>query len=181
MTAQIIETAKKIVAEVIPTLEATYGVKVPNIQYRTSARMTRTAGNAKVRFGVYTLSISSYTYNETHVKTETFRNTVIHELAHLVEYAIYGKMSDHGFNWREIMRKLGQVPNRMMTVEERKEINLVRAPKRKMTRYSHDCAAKCGAKHYVGGQVHNKIMRGAIYTCTKCGTRIEQNYYLVKI
>jgi len=181
MTVQIIETAKKIAAEVIPTLEATYGVKIPNIQYRTSGRMTRAAGIARVKFGKCSISISTYMYNDTHLETKSFRNTVLHELAHLVEYAVFGKMSNHGFQWREIMRKIGLIPNRFTTVAERKEIDLVAAPKRKMTRYLHACSPSCTAKHYVGGQIHNKIMRGAIYTCKRCGTKLEQNYYMVKM
>jgi predicted SprT family Zn-dependent metalloprotease len=68
-----------------------------------------------------------------------------------------------------------------MTEEERKEIGHVRAPKRLMTRYLHACSPKCGAKHYVGGQIHGKIMRGATYTCKLCGTKLEQNYYMVKM
>lgn len=41
-----------------------------------------------------------------------YRQTLIHETAHAIEFMIYGD-SDHGPRWRSIMRDLGALPNRV--------------------------------------------------------------------
>ena len=192
MTAQIIAAAQKIVAEVSATVKQEFNVEIPHIEYRTSSRMTRCWGKATVRNtrlgsfigekAVYGMVLSSYVYNETNVNTDSFRKVVIHELAHLLYFHIYKRMSDHGSTWASIMRKLDEVPHRLVTKAQKEEISHVAAPKRKMTRYSHDCTSPtCTAKHYVGGKIHNKIMRGCTYTCNRCGTKLVKSFSLVKI
>lgn len=187
MTAQITAAAQKIVAEIAPLVKEKFNIEVPRITYRASTRMTRCWGNARVENvsiptrRVYEMKLSANVFNETNLDSESFRNTVIHELAHLLEVALHGRMSDHGFDWREIMRKLNTIPNRRVTGAERKEIGHVPAPKRLMTKYVHKCTSQtCTAVHKVGGQVHNKIMLGCTYTCRRCGTKLVQDYTTVK-
>jgi predicted SprT family Zn-dependent metalloprotease len=188
MTAQITAAAKKIVEEVADTVKQQFNIEVPQITYRTSGRMTRAWGRAIVEYPKvpsmtkYYIVLSSVVYNETNVNSESFRKVVIHELAHLLDFAIYKRMSDHGFTWSQIMKKLNETPTRYVTKAEKEEINHVPAPKRKMTRYSHDCSSpKCTVKHYVGGQIHNKIMRGVTYTCNHCGTKLVKSFTEVKV
>lgn len=174
----IVAEAKKLIAEFTPVFEAKYGIKIPKINVKSSTRMTRTFGRASYKnlTGQYSITLSSFVYEgQTH--TRAFRNTTAHELAHIVEHIVFKQFS-HSTKWEQLMRDIGESPSRFATAEKKAEVAYVRPPKRQMTKYVHKCAGGC--KHTVGGQIHNKILRGAMYTCKRTGRTLERAFEVVK-
>ena len=138
-----------------------------------SNRMTRCWGMATVKSGEYIIKISGKVYvgNEA---TMALRNTVAHEVAHLVEYELYGEFS-HSDRWAYFMTLLGQTPNRTVTDEKKAETGYIRV-RRQNKKYSHACRCK---NHHVGGRVHKNIISGSKYKCRSCGTYLDSNYVVV--
>ena len=178
MNTMIVNKAKSLLTEMIPIVEQKYGIKIPSIIVKSSSRMVRSFGRAEFSnlTGRYTIKIAEYVYAH-HTESKAFRNTVAHELAHIAEHIAFKRFS-HSSDWARIMHAMGEQPNRFATVEKKAEIEYVRPPKRQMTKYVHKCAGGC--KHTVGGQVHNKILRGAMYTCKRTGRVLEKTFEVVK-
>lgn len=102
---------------------------------------------------------------------EAFRNTVSHEIAHLVEYAIDGKIS-HSPNWKNIHRSLGgtgaarssyavQVPNR-----------------RKRVKTEHLYRNANGAECWIGPRYHGRFVRGELISVrNRTGETFKASHY----
>jgi predicted SprT family Zn-dependent metalloprotease len=173
----IVSEAAKILKEVTPLIEAKYGCKIPKIEIIASGHMKTTFGRAELKHGQYSIKLSKYAY-EGNTQTRAFRNTTIHEIAHIVEHLVYKQFS-HSHQWESIMAHLNEKAARFVTQEKKAEIEYVRPPKRKMTKYVHKCGAGC--KHTLSGQKHNKLMRGMTYTCRKTGARLLSTFETVKV
>lgn len=172
----IIAEASKILKEVTPFLERHFDIKIPRIEVKSSKRLTRCLGKATHCAGKYEIKIAHYAY-EGKTNTKAFRNTTIHELAHIVEHVMFRKFS-HSDQWAHIMKVVGEEGTRVATQEKREEIGYVSAPKRKMKKYAHKCAGGC--VHKLSGQKHNKLMKGYQYTCRKTGALLSMSYEVVK-
>lgn len=173
----IIAAAAKILIAVTPIIEQKYKIKVPNITIAASGKMTRVFGRASHSLdNGYKITISKYAY-EGNTETKAFRNTVIHEIAHIIEHKVYKRFS-HSADWASIMNVLGEKASIFVTKEKRAEIEFVRPPKRKMTKYVHKCAAGC--THVLSGQKHNKLMCGIPYHCRKSGAKLLTAFETVK-
>ena len=172
----IIAEASKILKEVTPIIEHHYGIKMPAIDVKASGKMLRVFGRAKWDGMRYTVTISKYAY-EGKTDTNAFRNTVVHEIAHVVEHIVFRRFS-HSPDWSKVMKICNEVSARFVTKEKRDELNFVRAPKRKITKYVHTCAGGC--KHTVGGQIHNKILKGHYYSCKRTGGKLSMSFETVK-
>lgn len=83
--------------------------------------------------------------------------TVVHEVAHLVAYWVFGNVQPHGKEWKHVMRKLGAVPARCSTY------NLAGIVKPGYHEYVCGCCS-----HYVTTRKHKKIQSGAEYICCRC-------------
>jgi len=145
------------------------GVKVANVEL--NGRLKSTAGRAfykewKVDFNTGLLASMGL---------EKFDETIVHECAHLIAYAINGyrrprqgtRGAPHGKLWRNVMANLGY-PNAKATwgapVTARK-----RGTQRRWD-YSCDCAKN----HKVATVTHNRIQRGVkTYRCSDCETIIK--------
>lgn len=185
MSIDIILAAKKIINEAIPVIEQHYGKELPELRLitlKTSKRMTRTFGQAQIKTKsgrkMYIVKLSTAVYKSEHIQTRAFRNTVVHEIAHIAEALIYNRSMSHSLDWAAIMNVCGEQAARFATIEKKAEIDYVRPPKRKMKKYIHKCDGGCS--HTVGGQIHNKIMKGRIYTCRKTGTVLQTSFEVTK-
>lgn len=157
--------ARIIVEELVPVIERKYHVKLPKINVVSNNRLTRFFGRASISGqGTAILEVAGKVF-EGKTSTKAFRDTVIHELCHIADYTINGYMSDHGSKWKEIVLVCGSTPKKFVSEDELKETGYVK-PVRKVKRYEHKCLCMT---HKVGGQVHNKILKGSKYTCNKCG------------
>lgn len=92
------------------------------------------------------------------------RETVLHELCHLVATKQYGHRAGHKEPWKKLMCRLGLVPNRLHTVP---------VPPRKGT-YMFSCS--CPDKvHYVGKlKAERRLLpQVSLFTCLLCKSSIQ--------
>lgn len=158
MSSLIIRKAANIILDVIPKLHRIHGV-VPRYDFiRTSDTMTRVLGRAS---SSYTITLNSKAFAG-HEDSDSFANTVIHELCHLYEFQLKGKMSHSPF-WKSLMVDCGAAPNRCFTAEEQAEIGYVAQTNR--TKYAHNCQCQT---HMIGAVIHRNILSGSKYKCKRC-------------
>jgi SprT protein len=91
--------------------------------------------------------------------------TVPHEFAHLVAYQKFGRrIKPHGSEWKSVMVALGAEPSRTHSFKV--------APTRRLRRFLYQC--NCPSSSYELTSVrHNRIQRGHIYLCNKCGSSLR--------
>ena len=124
--------------------------------------MTRALGTAS-RSYVITLNSKAFSGHE---DSDSFAQTIIHELCHLYELQLKDKLSHSPF-WKSLMVQCGAAPNRCFTSEEQAEIGYVSRTSR--SKYPHSC--QCNT-YFVGAKVHSKILNGSLYTCKVCKTAV---------
>lgn len=95
---------------------------------------------------------------------DEFEKQIIpHELAHLLVMHLYGFSGGHGDEWKHTMRRLGLTPDRTHSLDV---TNARTVPR--MSGY----ACGCGPCE-ISTKMHNKIRRGAKFTCQKCRKRLH--------
>ncbi|WMC11803.1 SprT family zinc-dependent metalloprotease [Oceanimonas pelagia] len=83
---------------------------------------------------------------------------VPHEVAHLVVFALYGKVKPHGREWQAIMAEVfGLEPRTRHRLNTEKVAPV----------FSYDCGCRI---HKLSLRRHNKVLRGQLrYQCLHCG------------
>ena len=112
-------TAQKIVREALEI--GGFPVEIAGrIRLESNSRFSRRMGDARCTsqgqpliVGVIRLSSHALWRCAT---PEKRRNTVVHELAHVIAWHKFGRTEGHGPRWKSIMRKLGEAPKRCHTV-----------------------------------------------------------------
>jgi SprT protein len=95
---------------------------------------------------------------------DTFKNTVIHEISHLVTDHFYpNAKQNHGPEFRRIMTALGGTPSR--TVDYSMDNLGIRQVE---TGFMYSCG--CQTVSFTKTR-HNKVLRGSAYKCGKCNQR----------
>tara|TARA_Y100000310_G_C20704127_1_gene833264 strand:+ start:10318 stop:10953 length:636 start_codon:yes stop_codon:yes gene_type:complete len=112
------------------TVDYTYD-RLMDIEVVSNSRPKRRAGQAS--FYENELELHGELFKEG--RTQDLYNTFIHELAHFIDYRIFGE-SGHGKTWKASMRALGANPARCHTLEYLSG---------RETRYVYGCIS-CGAK-----------------------------------
>lgn len=85
--------------------------------------------------------------------------TVPHEWAHLLAYAVYGpRIRPHGSQWKKIMRLLGCKPEVCH--------NYAVKPARKLRHHAYYCGCQ---SHELSSIRHRRVLAGQAYVCRKCG------------
>ena len=97
---------------------------------------------------------------------EEFLSTIAHEFAHAVDWA-YAKLhgvqeSGHGARWAAIIRSFGYPAQRCHSYDA--------VAVRHVEKFRYVC--HCGPVQLVGPKIHRKIQAGAVYTCSKCRSRL---------
>ncbi|MFC2974486.1 SprT family zinc-dependent metalloprotease [Azotobacter bryophylli] len=93
-------------------------------------------------------------------REDFLRQTVAHEVAHLVAHQLYGAgIKPHGAEWQEIMRGVYQLPpNRCHNYA---------IPRRRATRYLYRCL--CPNQQFpFSAQRHALVGKGRRYLCRQC-------------
>lgn len=94
---------------------------------------------------------------------EMLDHTVPHEVAHVVTAWQHGpRVKPHGPEWRGVMAAF----DRPATVCH----NMVAAPARRHRYFPYRC--DCEELRYLSATRHNRVRRGAGYSCTRCGVRL---------
>ncbi|MCU7843062.1 MAG: SprT-like domain-containing protein [Candidatus Thiodiazotropha sp. (ex Monitilora ramsayi)] len=92
------------------------------------------------------------------------RETVPHEVAHLVARQLYGsRIKPHGKEWRSIMQAFGAMAKRCHNFP----INPLNT--RKMRYYPYRCSCK---DHQLSAIRHNRSQAGVVYLCRTCGSAL---------
>lgn len=144
------------VEEAYRAAEEHYGRSFTRVPVIWSTKMTRVAGIAyfnklkpiKIKLSKPLLDLNGPRFVD---------ETPAHEAAHLIALELYGDVG-HGPEWKEVMRAIGQEPNRLHSF------------KTPGITYTCNCQEVEFSK-----QRHNKIQRGdAKYTCRKCKAYFKQ-------
>jgi SprT protein len=124
-------------------------------------RMRSNGGTASVRNGVGYISLNYRLHRDN--GWTNLKQTYLHELAHVVQRIKYGsRVKSHGREWQAIMRQLGASPDRCHTMD-------VSSYQNKQRRWAYKCSCQT---FQLTTTRHNKIMRGAGYTCKRCKQKL---------
>jgi predicted SprT family Zn-dependent metalloprotease len=83
-------------------------------------------------------------------------NTVIHEVCHVLADYIHGKRCKHGWQWKALMMKCGQKPERCHRVDT----SGLRKSNKKVS---------CGCREFEFGPIrYKKVLNGHRYVCNHC-------------
>jgi len=124
----------------------------------------KTAGQARPRENRIRLNFILFKEN----LKDFVENTIPHELAHLISYALYGRAGNgHGNYWKLVMINLGLEPDRCHNYDVTNAT--VRTVKRM---YEYTC--NCSEPHMLTKIKHNRIQRGGVYVCRRCNERLKE-------
>ena len=146
--------AKKL-AELNVRSEALFGVRIePVISFDLKGQAAGQANyrENKIRFNRQLLEKYA---------GEFVDQTVPHEFAHLVAYQKFGsRIRPHGAEWKRVMEAFGVDPARTHSFDV--------APTRRLKRFHYRCHCP-GSDYQLSSIRHNRVQRGGIYLCRKCG------------
>ncbi len=126
---------------------------------------SRTAGQAVINWlGERILRINP-AYLNSHTE-EMIKETVPHEMAHIIDYHLNGRMCGHGTSWQLIMTYLELKVQRCHHYGRIEEF----APNIKS--YSYKCG--CRTRQYSQRKHNNVSLRGIQYTCKVCRTAVTR-------
>jgi predicted SprT family Zn-dependent metalloprotease len=138
-------------------LKAEHGFEdVPVVFSRTKSSLGRAWWQGGVPFKI---DLSSYWMEN--LPVDEVRDTILHEIAHLMA----GHTAGHGAAWVEACRRIGARPSRT-SVLSREVVSSVRA---KISRYRAVCSS-CGFEHFFHRMTRN--WKNGRYGC-RCGGRLE--------
>lgn len=127
--------------------------KFPRPEIGTHLR-GQSAGAAYPQRNMLRFNMELYRANSAHF----LRQTVAHEVAHLLAYALYGKhIRPHGSQWQAIMQKVFGLPA--------ERCHQYRLPPSWKTLYAYACQCR---QHQFTAQRHARVRRGQAYVCRSC-------------
>jgi SprT protein len=158
---ELLERAERVKQEFIQGLKNTIIYHLINrtkeCKIVVKEEMRTTAGTAYYKANTIHLNKKLFTEN-----INTFNQTIGHEVAHLINYEVYGKRG-HGPTWKNVMIMMGLEPRRCHSY--------------KVERRSHKPVAygkcECRADIPIKTRRYNKILRGAKYKCTGCNSELQ--------
>ena len=135
----------------------------------------KTGGTAN--YGQNRISLNSILLNEN--LDHFIRQTVGHELAHLIAHFVYPNLRQaHGAEWKQVMRFIG------LTADRCHSYDTENAAVRQKQKFQYKCG--CRNEIVLSSVRHNKIVRyGTVYRCNSCAqplvlvTRLGQVSYKV--
>ncbi len=125
----------------------------------------RIAGMAKRQKHIYNLEFSAEAIFRDW--DEMTRNTIPHEMAHIVDMYLHGGRSSHGPRWQTIIRALGGTPQRTHDIPLNKA--------RRSRKYIYK--ASCGTVVEVGPRHHNSVRRGGKLIVKKTGGTVTWAHF----
>lgn len=154
------------------------------IELRWSRRMSSTLGKANRTTFEITLASRAWAL----ISVEERRDTVFHEVAHLVAFLEVGIEGwGHGLPWRCVMRRIGAKPERCA---DREVARAVASLRRKVARHVASCACTRGeasrfrledGSHLLTLPMARKLGAGRSITCRDCRHSLELSGHTVKV
>jgi SprT protein len=147
----------------IDLAESHYGIQLPRPDVRfdltgKTAGMVifHRRGRPRIRYNHLILSENGEAF---------IRQTVPHEVAHLVTRTLYGsRIRPHGREWQSTMRLFGAVANRCHNFSTQN----VRI--KKMRYFPYRCSCR---DHQLSTIRHNRSLAGTTYVCRNCGSALK--------
>lgn len=131
--------------------------KLDDLKIVWNTRLTTTAGRAKGKSLTIELNKDLLTDNP-----KEFESTVLHELCHILDYVIHGRMNGHRYQWKNLMLKVGAEPERCHTMHCKKS-----------KKHPIVAQAKCECKTFSIKPIrYKKMIQGTTYTCRNCKNRL---------
>lgn len=153
------------IQECLDKAEAHYGKKIQMPKVCTDLKGV-CAGRAYYNRHLIRLNAVLFAEN----KEAFMKRTVVHEVAHLIAFAVYGRrIRPHGKEWASVMRLLGSEPSRCHTYDVTRSIRGKAFP------------YKCGCrKHALSSIRHKRVQtQGAKYTCNSCRQQLVPDHQTV--
>lgn len=157
--------------------------KFPEIRLEWASRFTSKMGTASIihpnsagsNWGLVRLSSKLFpiaTY-------EKRRNTMIHEIAHIVSFYDCGKMG-HGKNWKYWMRHFtGEEPKRCFSITKENldvaAFKALKAKRKKQDRYGRNCQG-CGEAVVITSNLRTRWIKRTQVRVHKCGTKLNHEF-----
>lgn len=148
-----VDKAEKSLAEVgkqLPMPEVSFDLRGLSAGMAVISR--KSTVNCRIRINTYLLQ---------HYPREMMEQTVPHEVAHLVTYALHGKL-DHGPEWRAVMDSFGVPAERCHQMQA--------VPARRHRKHKYHCGCR---EHMVGPGINRRIRRGYTYQCRYCSRALQ--------
>lgn len=98
-------------------------------------------------------------------------DTIQHEMAHIVDYAIHGRSNHHNHVWKRIAHRLGCTGKTTHNIAVQKA--------RRSKKYVY--VASCGREFEASSVRHKRIQSGRVYTFTDTGGKITADGYTGKM
>jgi len=137
---------------------------LPTVTYKVRGM---TAGLAYQRENRICLNLDYLLSENSQVQQDMYEDTIPHEMAHIITHQLYPGASAHGESWKNVMRKLGQVPSRCHQYE------VVRARNTRKFLYSCECRHMT-RPHQLGLNRHKKQQNGEkVFVCVRCGGELR--------
>lgn len=135
---------------------------IPDIRYVTKGRA---AGRAHwMTNGRHWIDINPILLNEN--VEYVVNQTVPHEVAHLLTYAVHGtRVKPHGREWKQMMYSLGKRPNRCHSLD-----TTTVTKRRSVTKVEYICG--CGEKLLLTRNRVTKMRNGKTYRHIRCGASV---------
>lgn len=154
--------------DLIQKLKAELGDKYEKVEFAMTApvefnpRMRTSAGRARIKHNIIELNPDILGRHPEHLE-----QTVAHEFAHLVAYALFGPRlgGGHGRGWKRTMGMMGHPADRThnLSVDEKK-----------VRKHKVKAMAKCGCRMFeIKTKRFNNMQNGAVYRCRCCGQKLE--------
>ena len=139
--------------------------KIIKLEIKNSGRLKTSAGNATTslnnKYGI--IKMNKRLFNST-AGLKEFENTFSHELAHILANILNNAHCGHDSRWKNMHKLLGG--NAKIT--HNYKVDHLRPVKRE---YDY----KCNCRTFkLTSRRHNRILRGASYSCRLCGTKISK-------
>jgi len=156
-------TPNDIIAEVEKTVKLAndlYGINMPSPKVEFINRGTK-GGSA--HYHKHLVMFNEILARE---NSDTFENTVKHEVAHLVAFKVYGEIGKgHGRHFKSVFIRLGGNGKRTHSYD-------VSSVKQKYTSRRYEYSCKCqGKKFYLSPLKHKQLVLGTkTWFCPKCRT-----------
>jgi len=131
----------------------------PTITVEWNPRMRTRAGVASYKGNRIELNSRLLTENPSELLP-----TFIHEVAHIFTHIKFPKaVGSHGYQWKYVMRTLGTPIEECHTME-------VKHLKHNRRKWVATC--NCSTSHTVGVRRRNKALKGTVYKCTRCRSKL---------